>query len=165
MARAAERKQNPLSVAPRARANLRSGLAGSRQALIWTASRKVRERDGLRHPSDQTDQEWAAAKPIVCVGKYATADWEKRLRDNLDAILYVLSTGCKWRQLPREFPPNSTAYAWLFLRWHCDGVLERLNFSLYEQGRRPTADRGKSIVGVGGNQGVKSARKEKRVAG
>ncbi len=43
------------------------------------------------------------AKPFIVVGKYATPAWEARLRDIFDAVLYVLTTGCQWRQLPKDF--------------------------------------------------------------
>jgi transposase len=90
-------------------------------------------REGLRYPSDQTDAEWALAKPFIAVGKFATTQWEARLRAVLDAVLYVLTTGCQWRQLPKDFPPRSTVHGW-FVRSHCDGVLDRLRTALYRQG-------------------------------
>jgi putative transposase len=51
------------------------------------------------------------------------------LRPILDAVFYVLKSGCPWRMLPREFPPWKTVYDW-FRRWRIDGTWERLNAEL-----------------------------------
>ena len=126
---------------------------------MWTArNRKNYERKGLRYPSDQTDGEWALARPCVCVGKYATAEWETRLRSVLDGVLYVLTTGCQWRQLPRDFPPRSTVHAW-FVRWHCDGVLDRLHFALYIRARELAGKEASPTAAIVDSQSVKSAEK------
>jgi putative transposase len=53
------------------------------------------------------------------------------LRAILDAVFYVLKSGCPWRLLPREFPPWKTVYDW-FRRWRIDGTWERLNAELRE---------------------------------
>ena len=96
---------------------------------MWTAeNQKHYDWKGLRHPSDQTDAEQALAKPFIAVGKFAPPQWEARLRAVLDGVLYVLTTGCQWWQLPKDFPPRSTVHGWL-VRWHCDGVLDRLRSS------------------------------------
>src|SRR3712207_2902080 len=106
------------------------GLRWFARALMWTAeNRKDDDRKGLRCPSDQTDAEWALVKPFIATGKYATATWAHRLRAVLDGVLYVLTTGCPWRQLPKAVPPRSTVHDW-FVRWHCDGVLDRLHVAL-----------------------------------
>jgi putative transposase len=54
------------------------------------------------------------------------------LRAILDAVFYVLKSGCPWRMLPREFPPWKTVYDW-FRRWRIDGTFERLNAALRER--------------------------------
>ncbi|MGD0719468.1 MAG: ATP-binding protein [Roseiarcus sp.] len=133
----APRPKPGASAAPRSGPAPKSAARFARGAAAWTpANRKDYVRNGLRHRSDQTGREWAVARPIVCVGKYATAAWEQRLRSVLDAVLFALDTGCKWEWLPREFPSSSTVYRW-FARWHSDGALARLNVALYEQERAP----------------------------
>jgi putative transposase len=52
-------------------------------------------------------------------------------REILNAIFYILKSGCPWRILPREFPPWGTVYFWL-RRWRIDGTWERLNAALRE---------------------------------
>jgi len=68
------------------------------------------------------------------------------LRAILDAVFYVLKSGCPWRLLPREFPPWKTVYDW-FRRWRIDGTWERLNAELRERlrcrlGRDPNPSAG-----------------------
>lgn len=84
---------------------------------MWTAENRCRyERKGQRYPSDVTDEEWALVEPQLPP--------ERRVdrREVLNAILYVLTTGCQWKQLPKDFPPKSTVHDY-FVEWHCEGVL------------------------------------------
>jgi putative transposase len=83
-------------------------------------------------------------------------------RDILNAVFYVLKSGCPWRLLPRDFPPWRTVYHW-FRAWRIDGMWERLNAALREVlraqlGRNPQPSAGivdsQSVrtTGVGGNE-------------
>jgi transposase len=131
---------------------------------MWTReSRPQYDRQGLRYPSDQTDAEWALVKPFIASGKYATQAWEARLRDILDAVLYVLTTGCQWRQLPKDFPPRSTVHDW-FVRWHCRGALDRLHFALYQQARELAGKEASPTTAIVDSQSVKSAEKGGRAS-
>jgi len=60
-------------------------------------------------------------------------------REVLNAIFYLLRTGCAWRQLPLNFPPWQTVY-WYFQRWNADGAVDRLHDTLRDQ-LRDGADR------------------------
>jgi transposase len=76
----------------------------------------------------------------------------------LNAILYVLTTGCQWKQLPKDFPPKSTVHDY-FVEWHCDGTLTRIHHALYAHvrelaGREPTA-----TTAIVDSQSVKGAEK------
>jgi transposase len=131
---------------------------------MWTAAnRKAYERKGLRYESNQTDAEWALVKPFIATGKYAIPAWEARLRTVLDAILYVLTTGCQWRQLPKDFPPRSTVHDW-FVRWHCDRVFERVHLALYQQARELAGKEASPTAAIVDSQSVKSAEKGDRAS-
>ena len=127
------------------------------EASLWTAAnRKASARQGLRYPSDQTDAEWALVKPFIATGQYASPVWEIRLRAVLDAILHVLTTGCQWRQLPKDFPPRSTVHDG-FVRWHCDRVLERVHLALSQPARELAGQQASPTAAILDSQSVKSA--------
>ncbi|HEY5984883.1 MAG TPA: IS5 family transposase [Streptosporangiaceae bacterium] len=96
------------------------------------------------YPSSLTDAEWALLQPLV--QRPATPRGGRPpkhpLRQIIDAIRYLVRTGCAWRLLPRDFPPPGTVY-WWFAKWAADGTLERIHCALREQvrvraDRRPT---------------------------
>ena len=102
---------------------------------MWTTENRARyDRKGLRYPSDLTDAEWDLVKPLIPRAKRGGRKREVVVRDVLNGILYVLSAGCQWRALPKDLPPRSTLHGWL-IRWHCDGVLDRLHFAPYQEAR------------------------------
>ena len=77
------------------------------------------------YPSDVTDQQWRLVEPYLPVypgGRPRTTD----LRDVVDAILYVLRTGCQWRYLPKDFPPKSTVWRYFDI-WRHNGTLDLLH--------------------------------------
>ena len=93
---------------------------------MWNSKNRARyERNG-RYPSDVTDEEWVLVEP------HLPPQRNTGRREVLNAILYVLTTGCQWRALPKDFPPKSTVHDY-FIEWHCDGTLTRLHHALYTQ--------------------------------
>jgi transposase len=78
------------------------------------------------YPCDLTDAEWAHLVPLLPgpARRGRPRRWALRLLVN--AIFYVLRTGCAWRYLPREYPPWQTVYA-TFRRWHLQGVWQRVH--------------------------------------
>jgi transposase len=77
------------------------------------------------YPSDVTDAQWALIEPHLPVhpgGRPRKTD----LRDVVDAVLYILRTGCQWRYLPRDFPPKSTVWRY-FDEWRRDGTLDLIH--------------------------------------
>jgi transposase len=86
------------------------------------------------YPSDVTDGQWALVEPLIPVypgGRPRTTD----VRDVLDAILYLLRTGCQWRYLPKDFPPRSTVWRY-FDEWRHNGTLEAIHDTLRDQVRK-----------------------------
>jgi putative transposase len=77
------------------------------------------------YPSDVTDEQWALIEPHIPVypgGRPRTTD----PRDVVDAVLYVLRTGCQWRYLPKDFPPKSTVWRY-FDEWRYNGTLDAIH--------------------------------------
>ena len=70
--------------------------------------RRAADRRGLRHPSDLTDAEWALVAPLIRPAKRGGRPWTVDVREVLNAIFCLLSTGCQWTALPKDLPPRST---------------------------------------------------------
>lgn len=96
-----------------------------------------------RYDSDLTDEQWQLIEPLLPPPATAGRREKHPRREIVNAILYVVRTGCAWRLLPREFPPWQTVF-WYFKRWRADGSLDRLHDALRDQlrdadGRDPMA--------------------------
>jgi transposase len=96
-----------------------------------------------RYDSDLTDEQWRLIEPLLPPPATAGRREKHPRREIVNAILYVVRTGCAWRLLPREFPPWQTVF-WYFKRWRADGSLDRLHDALRDRlrdadGRDPMA--------------------------
>ena len=81
------------------------------------------------YPSDLTDDQWALLEPLLPPRSQRGRPTEVNLREVMNAIFYVLRTGCQWRYLPCEFPNHNTVY-WYFAKWVDTGVFDRSNDEL-----------------------------------
>ncbi len=79
-----------------------------------------------RYPSDLTDEEWYLLEPHLPAPKKRGRPRLHSPREILDAVFYVLKSGCQWRMLPRDFPPWKTVFHY-FRRWRSDGIWERMS--------------------------------------
>ena len=77
------------------------------------------------YPSDITDAQWALIEPHLPVSSGGRPR-KTELRDVVDAIFYLLRTGCQWRYLPKDFPPKSTVWRY-FDRWRHGGTLDTIH--------------------------------------
>src|SRR5512146_2427614 len=116
------------------------GLTANRWDLAGVASSPSSPR---RYASDPPDEQWALIEPLLPPPATAGRREKHPRREIVNAILYVVRTGCAWRLLPREFPPWQTVF-WYFKRWRADGSLDRLHDALRDQlrdadGRDPMA--------------------------
>jgi transposase len=126
---------------------------------MWTAAnRRDYERAGLRYPSDLTDAEWALVAPLIRPAKRGGRRRTVDIREVLNGIFYVLSTGCQWRALPKDLPPRSTVHEYLQL-WDWDGTLIRLHHALFVQTRELAGKEASPSVAIIDSQSVKSAEK------
>src|SRR3954465_14341897 len=100
---------------------------------MWKAeTRRTYDRKGLRYPTDMTDAEWDLARPFVDIAPRGSGRQRRvDLREVLNAVFYILGTGCQWRALPKDLPPRSTVHDY-FVRWQGAGMLSPLPHALYE---------------------------------
>src|SRR4051794_26893706 len=100
---------------------------------MWTDENRARyDRSQLRYPSDLTDEEWPLIEPLIPAAKRGgnkrggnkrggnkrggnKRGGNKRgvnIREVVNGLLYVLSTGCQWRAIPKDLPARSTVYGY-----------------------------------------------------
>lgn len=103
--------------------------------MSWTPfTRANHDRSGLRNASDTTDEEWKTIAPFMAGqplrGRKRTTD----LRAVIDALFYLLQSGCQWGPFPRDFPPESIVHHY-FKRFSRDGTWVRIHDALYRRSR------------------------------
>lgn len=126
---------------------------------MWTTdNRGAYDRSGLRYPSDLTGQEWALVEPLIRPAKRGGRRRTVDVREALNAIFYLLSTGCQWRALPKDFPPKSTVFDYLAL-WNWDGTLLRIHHTLYVELRERAGREPSPTTAIIDAQSVKGAEK------
>jgi transposase len=104
--------------------------------MAWTeTTRRHYRRDELRYASDLKDREWDLIAPFMpersALGRPRKVDF----RAVVNAILYILATGCQWRALPKDFPPPSTVQGY-FYRWRDDRTWHWINEALVKLARQ-----------------------------
>jgi putative transposase len=81
---------------------------------MWTTENRQRyNRDKLRYPSDVTDEEWCWIELLIPPARRGGRRRKVDERELLNGIMYVLSTGCQWRYVPKDLPPKSTIHGYL----------------------------------------------------
>jgi transposase len=126
---------------------------------MWTNENRARyDRSKLRYPSDLTDGEWALVKPLIPPAKRGGNKRTVNVREVVNALMYILSTGCQWRAMPKDLPPRSTVYDYLDL-WDWDGTLNRIHETLYVRCREAASREASPTAAIIDSQSVKSAEK------
>ncbi|WP_424600676.1 IS5 family transposase, partial [Bradyrhizobium sp.] len=126
---------------------------------MWTHENRAKyNRDHLRYPSDLTDDEWTLVEPFIPPAKAGGGKRRTDMRAVMDGVMYILSTGCQWRYLPKDFPPRSTVHNY-FVWWQCDGVLDRIHHALYVECRERAEREASPTACIIDSQSVKSAEK------
>ena len=126
---------------------------------MWTTeNRKRYDRSSLRYESDLTDAEWSLVAPLIPRAKRGGNKRRVDIREVLNGVLYVLSTGCQWRAIPKDLPPRSTVHGYLE-RWIGDRTLERVHHALSVQCREQAGRAASPTAAIIDSQSVKSAEK------
>ena len=78
---------------------------------MWTAkNRGLYGRSKLRYPSDLTDEEWTHVEPVIPPAKVGGNRRRVNIREVVNGIMYILSTGCQWRAIPKDLPPTQHSF-------------------------------------------------------
>jgi transposase len=125
-------------------------------AMPWTETTRAQyQRESLRYASDLTDAEWSLVAAHLPACAPLGRPREVELRDVLDAILYIASTGCQWRQLPKDFPPYSTVQGY-FYAWRDEGRWQTINHALVMASREKDGREASPTAGVIDSQSAKT---------
>ena len=126
---------------------------------MWTPENRGRyDRSKLRYPSELTDDEWALVAPLIPPAKRGGNRRHVDERAIVDGLMYILSTGCQRRALPKDLPPRSTVHDYFDL-WSWDGTLDRLHHALYVKCREQAGREASPSAAIIDSQSVKAAEK------
>jgi len=110
------------------------------------------------YSTDLTDAEWRRMEPLVPAAKPGGRPQSVSRREIVNAIFYVVRSGCTWRMLPHDFPPWGTVY-YYFRVWRRDGTWERLQDVLRVQVRLQAGREATPSAAIIDSQSVKTTEK------
>jgi putative transposase len=110
------------------------------------------------YSSDVTDGQWRRIRSWIPPPKPGGRPREVDMREVVNAILYLVRTGCSWRQLPHDFPAWITVY-YYYRRFQREGIWRKIHDRLRAQVRRKTGKKPTPSVGILDSQSVKTAEK------
>jgi transposase len=110
------------------------------------------------YPSDLTDAEWTLVAPLIPPARRGGRPRDVNMREVLNAVFYLLSTGCQWDALLKDLPPKSTVYDYFSL-WRSGRTLLRLHQALYVQVREAVGRAAQPTVAILDSQSAKAVQK------
>lgn len=111
----------------------------------------MKENERKPYPSDLTDEQWEEIAPLYTGMRNCT--WSKRELTN--AVLYLVDSGCKWRQLPHDFPPYSTVHSF-YRRARISGLWDRILKHLVKKTRTTVGRKENPSYAIIDSQSVKT---------
>lgn len=124
--------------------------------MPWTdTARAEHKRRSARYSSDLTDREWALIEPHLPGPCKTGRPRTTKLRDVMDALMYMAQTGCQWALLPKDFPPASTVQRY-FYDWRDNGIWATLNGLVVMEARELAGREASPTAGVIDSQSVKT---------
>jgi len=124
--------------------------------MAWTdIARAEHKRQTDRYPSDLTDAEWSLVAPLLPPAKSGGRKRTTELREVMNGILYIASSGCPWRMIPKDFPPMTTVQGY-FYAWRDMKLLDLINDLLVRVAREIEGRSAAPSAGVIDSQSVKT---------
>jgi putative transposase len=127
-------------------------------------TRNLRDMNTTSYPSDLSIAQWNILEPLMPTKSSTGRPREYALHTIVNAIVYILYEGCRWRSLPKEYPPWQTVY-YYFRLWRKDGTLVHIRQHLVAAVRQDSARKPEPTAGVIDTQTVKTASYAHRDAG
>jgi transposase len=126
--------------------------------MAWTVEhRRAADRRGLRYPSDLTDAEWVLVAPLIRPAKHGGRPRKVDMREVLNAVFCVRSTGCQWSTLPKD-PPKSRVWDHCS-RWEWEGTIERIYQTLFVAVRKKAGREASPTMAINDGQTANAAQK------
>ena len=127
---------------------------------MWTSENRGRyDRSRLRYPSDLTDDDRNLVEGLIPPGKRGGDKRTVIMREVVNGLMYILSTGCQWQEIPKDLPPRSTLYDYFDL-WSWDARWMRIHHELYVKCREAVF-REASPTGSGDRQPEREERRKR----
>ena len=123
----------------------------------------IQKNERRKYASDLSDSQWAIIQPLLPPAGNKSK-WEKR--ELIDAVLYFVDNGCKWRNLPHDFPPYTTVANFYYAAIR-SGLWEKIRAALVERVRTNTGRNADPSYAIIDSQSVKtvSAAEERGIDG
>ena len=112
------------------------------------------------YPSDLTNEQWTIAESLIPPAEPGGRHRSVDMREVVNGIMYLLRTGCSWRQLPHDLPPWGTVH-YYYRRFRLDGTGELLHDRLRERVRRQAGRKPTPSAGIIDSQSIKTAAPQK----
>jgi putative transposase len=113
------------------------------------------------YPSDLSDKEWEIIAPLLPKAKGFGHPRTTDLREVVNAVFYVIRSGCQWEMLPHDFPPHITVYTY-FNKWKKKGIWQAIHDKLRVEVREKVGKKAKATAASADSQTVKTAEKRGR---
>lgn len=110
------------------------------------------------YPSDLTDKQWKIIAPLIPPPKWGGRPREADMREIINAVIYLVKSGCDWRMLPHDFPKWDLVYHY-FRDWKNDGTWKKIHDSLRGKVRKKVGKKAQPSAGIIDSQSVKTTKK------
>lgn len=125
---------------------------------IRSRKSRVITQDRESYPTDLTDQQWELVFPLIPPAKEGGRERTTDIREILNAVFYVVKSGCDWRMLPHDLPKWKTVHHY-FRIWSKDGTWKKIHDALRGKVRRKAGKKTQPTAAILDSQSVKTAEK------